>query len=154
MEAFLRSFQGKNKGPALKLLKNAGRIPFLILSFFGLVFLGLLVEAQNKNLLLGIWEIRVQRGGLKGGVKTFPKGNGNTLDFRTSEYKHLFNGKVMDKGSYNLVQKKAFQTRKIETFIQYKKDISPIQFFYIRKDSLFLQMDAEDGISYIYIRVK
>lgn len=129
-------------------LKKA-RLPFFYLIFF--LFFEL--QAQLPKSLLGLWEIRMQAGGLKGGVKHYPKGNGNRVQFSLGEFKYLYEDKVIDKGKYSLLKKKCFQSGQMETFIQFKPGGQPIQYCKVHLDSLFLNTDADDGIRYIYIRV-
>jgi len=127
-------------------------LPFLFLPI--LFFISLPILAQTSKSLKGTWEIRSQAGGLKGGNKTFPKGNGNFMEFSSNEYKHIYKGKVIEKGKYIIVRKVSSLSRKTEEFIQYLPSKSPLEFYSIKSDSLFMFTDIRGGGQHVYVKIK
>jgi len=103
--------------------------------------------------IIGTWELRTIYTGW-GPDPNYPPGNGNYLKFTKSTFEIDTNRVLLNRGSYSIVKEKFNLTGEMGNRIIYNHEENAERTFVdVSHDSLTLSEDANDGNSYLYIRI-
>lgn len=124
------------------------------------IILTLLLFSCKKNVhptgqLVGEWELSESVNGQTGIKTSHPPGNGTMLKFTSGSYEIIQAGNSINQGSYTIRTYVSYITKKKESQIVYDGKIDVIQsYFIVDATTLSIRIDANDGPTAIYTRVK
>lgn len=80
----------------------------LLVMVFALLLFSCKKDEVQPESLIGTWELRHVLGGQIANVPhDYPEGNGSIIQFSSSEYQIIAEGRVISKGTYHIVQDQA-----------------------------------------------
>jgi len=102
--------------------------------------------------LTGTWELRSDYGGIAGGTRTYPPGNGTTLQFNAdSTYIRYYQFQFGDKGTYQVVKNGIALGQQRFDGLYYNHSTYGTEIA-LKGDTLTLGIDYDDMIASMYVR--
>jgi hypothetical protein len=115
--------------------------------------LGVCNPVDQKNSLVGTWELRSKFLGYSGQQQSYTSGNGNLIKFTTTTYSIYSNGQLVRSGNYTLQSQKSNIMNKVMSTIKTNNsDFQEENFVNLENNELTLFMDAMDGTYTKYIK--
>ena len=105
--------------------------------------------------LVGEWELTAEINGLTGIRTSYETGKGNVTKFTKTTYERTRDGKSIHSGTYSITTYQSLLTKKKETQIVYDGKANETKnYFTIDTNTLTISVDAYDGPSTIYTKIR
>jgi len=123
-----------------------------------LLFHLLNVAAQKKTIiepkfspLLGKWKFIESSGGFTGIGAGWSVDNNIIIEFRKNGvFLHYEKGRIRQKDRYRINERRSRLTEELIHVIDF--DVNMDQIFEVKRDTLFLQDDVQDGFNFVFIK--
>ncbi|WP_207423441.1 hypothetical protein [Desertivirga brevis] len=112
-------------------------------------------EAPISNAMVGEWELAGSVNGMTGRMNKNTSGNGNLLKISRQSYERYDHWNLVESGSYSIRQENSILYNKRLNRIIFNEEFdSPRSFVTIESDQLTIWLDAFDGPSVTYKKLK
>ena len=127
----------------------------VLMIFFAIVFLSCKKDSVATDPLVGEWELTAEINGLTGIRTSYETGKGNVTKFTKTTYERTRDGKSIHSGTYSITTYQSLLTKKKETQIVYDGKANETKnYFTIDTNTLTISVDAYDGPSTIYTKIR
>jgi len=127
----------------------------VLIVFFSIVLLSCKKDSVATDPLVGEWELTADINGLTGIRTSYETGKGNVTKFTKTTYEQTRDGKSISTGTYSITTYQSLITKKEENQIVYDGKVNETKnYFTIDNNTLTISVDAYDGPSTIYTRIR